>query len=151
MNVRVLKRIPLVKGALKETLRLHPVAVSLQRYIAEDIIIQNYHIPAGTLVQLGLYAMGRDPKVFFRPEQYQPSRWLRTEMHYFRSLGFGFGPRQCLGRRIAEAEMQLFLIHMLENFRVEKQRNVEVQSTFELILLPEKPIILTLKPLQTSR
>ncbi|XP_022610002.1 cholesterol side-chain cleavage enzyme, mitochondrial [Seriola dumerili] len=149
--LEMLKRIPLVKGALKETLRLHPVAVSLQRYIAEDIIIQNYHIPAGTLVQLGLYAMGRDPKVFFRPEQYLPSRWLRTETHYFRSLGFGFGPRQCLGRRIAETEMQLFLIHMLENFRVEKQRYVEVQSTFELILLPEKPIILTLKPLQTSQ
>lgn len=69
--LEMLKRIPLVKGALKETLRLkekkmecftcyslghkhtistprlHPVAVSLQRYIAEDIIIQNYHIPAG--------------------------------------------------------------------------------------------------------
>uniref|UniRef100_A0A4W6DIN9 Cholesterol side-chain cleavage enzyme, mitochondrial n=1 Tax=Lates calcarifer TaxID=8187 RepID=A0A4W6DIN9_LATCA len=150
-TLEMLKRIPLVKGALKETLRLHPVAVSLQRYLAEDIVIQNYHIPAGTLVQLGLYAMGRDPKVFFRPEQYQPSRWLRTETHYFRSLGFGFGPRQCLGRRIAETEMQLFLIHMLENFRVEKQRHVEVQSTFELILLPDKPIILTLKPLKTSR
>ncbi|CAB1446767.1 unnamed protein product [Pleuronectes platessa] len=147
----MLKRIPLVKGALKETLRIHPVAVSLQRYIAEDVILQNYHIPAGTLVQLGLYAMGRDPKVFPRPEQYQPSRWLRTEMHYFRNLSFGFGPRQCLGRRIAETEMQLFLIHMLENFRVEKQRHVDVQSTFELIILPEKPIILTLKPLQTSR
>ncbi|XP_068169889.1 cholesterol side-chain cleavage enzyme, mitochondrial [Antennarius striatus] len=147
----MLKRIPLVKGALKETLRLHPVAVSLQRYIAEDVIIQNYHVPAGTLVQLGLYAMGRDPKVFFRPEQYLPSRWLRTETHYFRSLGFGFGPRQCLGRRIAEAEMQIFLIHMLENFRVEKQRHVEVQSTFELIVLPEKPIILTLKPLDSGR
>ncbi|XP_071752572.2 cholesterol side-chain cleavage enzyme, mitochondrial [Centroberyx gerrardi] len=147
----MLRRIPLVKGALKETLRLHPVAVSLQRYITEDIIIQNYHIPSGTLVQLGLYAMGRDPKVFLRPEQYQPSRWLRTESHYFRSLGFGFGPRQCLGRRIAETEMQLFLIHMLENFRVEKQRHVEVQSTFELILLPEKPIVLTVKPLQSSR
>lgn len=127
--------------------------------------------------------MGRDPKVFFRPEQYQPSRWLRTESQYFKSLGFGFGPRQCLGRRIAEAEMQLFLIHvrcieneapailvicdsfpphvncvhrplclqMLENFRVEKQRHVEVQSTFELILLPEKPIMLTLKPLQAPQ
>ncbi|XP_074532985.1 cholesterol side-chain cleavage enzyme, mitochondrial isoform X2 [Halichoeres trimaculatus] len=149
--LEVLKRIPLVKGALKETLRLHPVAVSLQRYISEDIIIQNYHIPSGTLVQLGLYAMGRDPKVFFHPEQYLPSRWLRTETHYFRSLGFGFGPRQCLGRRIAETEMQIFLIHMLENFRVEKQRHVEVQSTFELILLPEKPIILTLKPLHINR
>ncbi|XP_075996541.1 cholesterol side-chain cleavage enzyme, mitochondrial-like [Genypterus blacodes] len=149
--LEMLKRIPLVKGALKETLRFHPVAVSLQRYITEDIIIQNYHIPSGTLVQLGLYAMGRDPKVFARPEQYQPSRWLRTENHYFKSLGFGFGPRQCLGRRIAETEMQIFLIHMLENFKVEKQRHVEVRSTFELILLPEKPIILTLKPLQSSR
>lgn len=56
--------------------------------------------------------MGRDPKVFVRPEQYQPSRWLRTETQYFKSLGFGFGPRQCLGRRIAEAEMQIFLIHV---------------------------------------
>uniref|UniRef100_A0A8C7ZPA8 Cholesterol side-chain cleavage enzyme, mitochondrial n=1 Tax=Oryzias sinensis TaxID=183150 RepID=A0A8C7ZPA8_9TELE len=148
--MEMLKRVPLIKGAIKETLRLHPVAVSLQRYITEDIVIQNYHIPAGTLVQLGLYAMGRDPKVFFRPEQYQPSRWLRTETHYFRSLGFGFGPRQCLGRRIAETEMQIFLIHMLENFRVEKQRHIEVQSTFELILLPDKPIILTLKPLQAN-
>ncbi|KAM6960618.1 cholesterol side-chain cleavage enzyme, mitochondrial-like [Aplochiton taeniatus] len=146
----MLKNIPMVKGALKETLRLHPIAVSLQRYITEDIVIQNYHIPSGTLVQLGLYAMGRDPRVFPKPEQYLPSRWLRTENNYFRSLGFGFGPRQCLGRRIAETEMQLFLIHMLENFRVEKQRQLEVQSTFELILLPEKPILLTLKPVQSK-
>lgn len=65
-----------------------------------------------TLVQLGLYAMGRDYRIFPRPEQYLPSRWLRNESHYFRSLGFGFGPRQCLGRRIAETEMQLFLIHV---------------------------------------
>uniref|UniRef100_A0A8C6SKY0 Cholesterol side-chain cleavage enzyme, mitochondrial n=1 Tax=Neogobius melanostomus TaxID=47308 RepID=A0A8C6SKY0_9GOBI len=147
----MLKHIPLVKGALKETLRLHPVAVSLQRYVAEDIIIQNYHIPAGTLVQLGLYAMGRDPKVFLRPEQYLPTRWLRTETQYFRSLGFGFGPRQCLGRRIAETEMQIFLIHMLENFKVEKQRHIEAKSVFELILVPDQPIILTLKPLQNSQ
>lgn len=73
--------------------------------------------------------MGRDPKVFFRPEQYQPSRWLRTEMHYFRSLGFGFGPRQCLGRRIAEAEMQLFLIH------VRNTKNEEHSQHFHCILL----------------
>ncbi|KAL4658708.1 cholesterol side-chain cleavage enzyme, mitochondrial isoform X1 [Arapaima gigas] len=145
--LQMLKKVPLVRGAVKETLRLHPVAVSLQRYIKEDIVIQNYHIPAGSLVQLGLYAMGRDHRIFPWPEQYMPSRWLGSEDHYFRSLSFGFGPRQCLGRRIAEAEMQLFLIHMLENFRIEKQRQLEVRSTFELILMPEKPILLTLRPL----
>lgn len=40
---------------------------------------------------------------------------------------------------------------MLENFKVEKLRHVEVQSTFELILLPENPITLTLKPLSGGR
>uniref|UniRef100_A0A8B9JNT0 Cholesterol side-chain cleavage enzyme, mitochondrial n=1 Tax=Astyanax mexicanus TaxID=7994 RepID=A0A8B9JNT0_ASTMX len=150
-TVQMLKMVPLVKGALKETLRLHPVAVSLQRYTSEDIVIQNYHIPSGTLVQLGLYAMGRDHRIFPRPEQYLPSRWLRNESHYFRSLGFGFGPRQCLGRRIAETEMQLFLIHMLENFRIEKERKMEARSKFELILIPDKPIMLTIKPLHSSR
>ncbi|TRY55776.1 hypothetical protein DNTS_025632 [Danionella cerebrum] len=91
--------------------------------------------------------MGRDPEVFAQPEQYRPSRWLGSQSHYFMSLSFGFGPRQCLGRRIAETEMQLFLIHMLENFRFEKQRQLEVKSTFELILLPEKPIMLTIIPI----
>ncbi|XP_029952442.1 cholesterol side-chain cleavage enzyme, mitochondrial isoform X2 [Salarias fasciatus] len=92
--LEILKRIPLVKAALKETLRLHPVAVTVQRYVAEDIVIQNYHIPAG---------------------------------------------------------MQIFLVNMLENFKVEKQRHVEAQSTFELILVPDRPITLTIKPLQASQ
>lgn len=47
--------------------------------------------------------------------------------------------------------VSLVIGQMLENFRVEKQRHVEVQSTFELILLPEKPITLTLKPLSSGR
>ncbi|NP_694485.2 cholesterol side-chain cleavage enzyme, mitochondrial isoform X1 [Danio rerio] len=149
--VQMVKMIPLLKAALKETLRLHPVAMSLPRFITEDTVIQNYHIPAGTLVQLGVYAMGRDHQFFPKPEQYCPSRWISSKRQYFKSLGFGFGPRQCLGRRIAETEMQIFLIHMLENFRIEKQKQIEVRSKFELLLMPEKPIMLTIKPLNASR
>ncbi|KAG2471330.1 cholesterol side-chain cleavage enzyme, mitochondrial [Polypterus senegalus] len=145
--IQMIRSVPLINGAIKETLRLYPVAVSVQRYIANDIVIQNYNIPAGTLVQFGLYAMGRNGSIFPKPEKYNPYRWLRGENHYFKSLSFGFGPRQCLGRRIAETEMQIFLIHILRNFRIEKQRYVDVKSTFELILIPEKPILLTLRPL----
>nr|XP_034959106.1 cholesterol side-chain cleavage enzyme, mitochondrial-like [Zootoca vivipara] len=110
--LKMLKSVPLLKAAIKETLRLHPVAVTLQRYLVQDIILQNYCIPAKTLVQVGLYAMGRDPRFFTKPEQFNPHRWLQADSTYFRGLGFGFGPRQCLGRRIAELEMQLFLIHV---------------------------------------
>ncbi|NXY52719.1 CP11A protein, partial [Callaeas wilsoni] len=65
-----------------------------------------------TLVQVALYAMGRDAEVFPKPEQFRPQRWLEAGPKHFQGLSFGFGPRQCLGRRIAELEMLLFLMHV---------------------------------------
>ncbi|XP_063782524.1 cholesterol side-chain cleavage enzyme, mitochondrial [Pseudophryne corroboree] len=147
----LLKMIPLVKAAIKETLRLHPVAITLQRYTQRDTILRNYMIPRGTLVQVGLYAMGRNPDVFPSPQRFSPERWLGGELTHFRSLGFGFGPRQCIGRRIAEMEMQLFLVHILENFKIEVNRMAEVGTTFNLILFPSKPILLTLRPISPDR
>ncbi|KAM4676107.1 cholesterol side-chain cleavage enzyme, mitochondrial [Discoglossus pictus] len=144
----LLKNIPLVKATVKETLRLHPVAITLQRYTNRDTVIRNYMIPEGTLVQVGLYAMGRNPDIFPSPERFIPERWLGGAATHFRGLGFGFGPRQCVGRRIAEMEMQLFLIHILENFKIEINRMTEVGTTFNLILFPSKPITLTLRPIE---
>lgn len=103
-------------------------------------MLQNYHIPAGvsdlhtptdfpalrylkeaadlalgicsqTLVLLYLYSMGRNPAVFPRPERYMPQRWLERKRS-FQHLAFGFGMRQCLGRRLAEVEMLLLLHHV---------------------------------------
>ncbi|KAM7134017.1 cholesterol side-chain cleavage enzyme, mitochondrial-like [Macrochelys suwanniensis] len=148
--LKMLKGIRLLKAAIKETLRLHPVAVTLQRYTTQEIILQDYFIPAKTLVQVGIYAMGRDPKFFTKPELFDPARWLKMDSTYFKGLGFGFGPRQCLGRRIAELEMQLFLIHMLENFKIETKRGVDIGTKFDLILIPDKPICLTLRALDSQ-
>ncbi|NXI65576.1 CP11A protein, partial [Anseranas semipalmata] len=147
-RVKMLKSIRLLKATIKETLRLHPVAVTLQRYTTQEVILQDYRIPPRTLVQVGLYSMGRDPEVFPKPEQFMPERWLVPGSKHFKGLSFGFGPRQCLGRRIAELEMQLFLMHILENFKIETKRAVEVGTKFDLILIPDKPIYLTLRPLQ---
>ncbi|XP_063268852.1 cholesterol side-chain cleavage enzyme, mitochondrial-like [Prinia subflava] len=145
---RMLRGTRLLRAAIKETLRLHPVAVTLQRYTAHEVILQGYRIPPGTLVQVALFAMGRDPAVFAEPERFRPQRWLCAGPRPFLGLGFGFGPRQCLGRRIAELEMQLFLMHVLENFKVETERGAEIGTKFDLILVPDRPIQLTLRPLE---
>ncbi|NWX38653.1 CP11A protein, partial [Notiomystis cincta] len=68
--------------------------------------------PRQTLCQVSLYAMGRCPEVFPRPERYEPRRWLGSDGTAFKALAFGFGARQCIGRRLAEAEMMLFLAHV---------------------------------------
>ncbi|XP_057245113.1 cholesterol side-chain cleavage enzyme, mitochondrial-like, partial [Malurus melanocephalus] len=82
--------------------------------------------------------------------QFRPQRWLAAGPKPFQGLSFGFGPRQCLGRRIAEIEMQLFLMHILENFKIETMRAVEIGTKFDLILIPDKPIQLTLRPLESQ-
>ncbi|XP_062947924.1 cholesterol side-chain cleavage enzyme, mitochondrial [Cynocephalus volans] len=145
----MLQLVPLLKASIKETLRLHPISVTLQRYLANDIVLQNYMIPAKTLVQVANYALGREPTFFSKPETFDPNRWLEKDKNttHFRNLGFGWGVRQCVGRRIAELEMTLFLIHMLENFRIEIQHLSDVGTTFNLILMPDRPIVFTFWPL----
>ncbi|KAK1338574.1 hypothetical protein QTO34_019228 [Cnephaeus nilssonii] len=133
---------------MSRMLQLHPISVTLQRYLANDLVLQDYMIPAKTLVQVAVYAMGQDATFFLNPGKFDPTRWLgkNKDLIHFRNLGFGWGIRQCVGRRIAELEMTLFLIHILENFRVEIQHLNDVGTTFNLILMPDQPIFFTFRP-----
>ncbi|XP_027010543.2 cytochrome P450 11B, mitochondrial isoform X2 [Tachysurus fulvidraco] len=159
---KALQGAPLLKGTVKETLRLYPVGITVQRYPVRDIVLQNYHIPAGTLVQVCLYPLGRSQDVFQDPLIFDPSRWAVAEAGEgrgrnvtketgsgagFRSLAFGFGARQCVGRRIAENEMQLVLLHILKNFRLSVSSKEELSTKYTLILQPESPPMITFSTL----
>ncbi|XP_063055949.1 cytochrome P450 11B, mitochondrial [Engraulis encrasicolus] len=150
---KALQGAPLLKGTMRETLRLYPVGITVQRHPIRDIILQNFHIPAETLVQVCLYPLGRSSEVFPDPARFDPARWGRGEGEAgagagqevgadggaFRSLAFGFGARQCVGRRIAENEIQLILAHILQNFHLSVTSSDDLNTTYTLILQPEKP------------
>ncbi|XP_063119046.1 cytochrome P450 11B2, mitochondrial isoform X1 [Rattus norvegicus] len=142
---KAMSDLPLLRAALKETLRLYPVGGFLERILNSDLVLQNYHVPAGTLVLLYLYSMGRNPAVFPRPERYMPQRWLERKRS-FQHLAFGFGVRQCLGRRLAEVEMLLLLHHMLKTFQVETLRQEDVQMAYRFVLMPSSSPVLTFRP-----
>ncbi|MGH0119829.1 UNVERIFIED_CONTAM: hypothetical protein FKN15_043262, partial [Acipenser sinensis] len=57
---QALRAAPLLRGTVKEILRLYPVGISVQRYPVKDIVLQNYHIPAG------LQCVLRAPEVLAR-------------------------------------------------------------------------------------
>ncbi|XP_036064761.1 cytochrome P450 11B2, mitochondrial-like [Onychomys torridus] len=44
---RATSDLPLLQAALKETLRLYPVGGFLERVLSSDLVLQNYHDPAG--------------------------------------------------------------------------------------------------------
>uniref|UniRef100_A0A8B9PVN8 steroid 11beta-monooxygenase n=1 Tax=Apteryx owenii TaxID=8824 RepID=A0A8B9PVN8_APTOW len=137
----------LLQAELRPLCRLYPVGITVQRYPTKDVVLHDYRVPAGTLCQVALYAMGRSPEVFSSPERYDPARWLSKDENSFKALAFGFGARQCIGRRLAEAEMMLFLMHVLRNFQIETASKEDIRTVFGFILMPEKPPLLTFRPI----
>ncbi|XP_065051327.1 1,25-dihydroxyvitamin D(3) 24-hydroxylase, mitochondrial-like [Rhopilema esculentum] len=121
---RIIQKMPYLRACIKESARLTPLAFVSTRIFEEDIVLQNYIVPANTPLMISNYAMGRDEKIYPNATTFLPERWLRekedkSEINPFATLPFGFGSRSCLGRRIAEAEMQAFTALLIKRFRVE--------------------------------
>jgi cytochrome P450 len=43
-------QLPLLRGVVKEALRLYPTAPFLTRYLPQDNLIGGYHVPAGVSI-----------------------------------------------------------------------------------------------------
>uniref|UniRef100_A0A4W2C5Y6 steroid 11beta-monooxygenase n=1 Tax=Bos indicus x Bos taurus TaxID=30522 RepID=A0A4W2C5Y6_BOBOX len=146
---RAITELPLLRAALKEDLRLYPVGITVEEQVSSDLVLRNYHIPAGVSEVL-LYSLGRNPTVFARPESYHPQRWLDRQGSgsRFPHLAFGFGVRQCLGRRVAEVEMLLLLHHVLKNFLVETLEQEDIKMVYRFILMPSTLPLFTFRAIQ---
>uniref|UniRef100_A0A673IEM1 Cholesterol side-chain cleavage enzyme, mitochondrial n=1 Tax=Sinocyclocheilus rhinocerous TaxID=307959 RepID=A0A673IEM1_9TELE len=117
--VQMLKMVPLLKGALKETLRLHPVAVSLQRYITEDIVLQNYHIPAGASVNL---------KGGAHEEEMRGHEHCSIRIQFKVSRSMHCIVRVC-NRCIEKTSESLHPYYKCYNFNVKKNKKIHIFST----------------------
>ena len=59
--------------------------------------------------------MFRNESYYVEPDIFKPERWMKgthaesVGKAGFKFLPFGFGPRMCIGRRVAELEMHLLL------------------------------------------
>ena len=79
------------------------------------------------------------------PDQFNPERWIenRGQIHPFSVRPFGHGPRMCIGRRFAELEIQLGIVKLLQNFKIELASNDdkdEVHLVSKMISVPDKPV-----------
>ncbi|OAD58301.1 hypothetical protein WN48_00180 [Eufriesea mexicana] len=148
---RDLLQIPLLKGIIKESLRLYPIAPFISRYLPEDNVIGNYFVPKGELLVLSLYSSGRDTANFSQPNEFLPERWIRTEkgtyqgvVHPHASLPFALGARSCIGRKLAEIQISLALAELVKSFKIDCINKDQVKLILHLISVPSESIKLKL-------
>lgn len=144
---------PLIRGTVRETLRLYPVATFIGRILAKDAILGNYHINKHTLVYVSMYSAGRDEQSFPRANTFEPLRWNRDaltgaleQVKYKQSfIPFALGARNCIGQRIANAQMHTILTKLLMNFELKLLNAHEIEIVMRLIITPSNPIRFAVK------
>ncbi|XP_048455226.1 cytochrome P450 27C1-like, partial [Rhincodon typus] len=102
-------------------------------------------LPPQTQLALCHYTTSHDSDGFEKPGEFQPHRWLRKNdtdrVDNFGAIPFGYGVRSCVGRRIAELEIHLALVQLLQAFEVQLAPNTgTVPAKTQGLLGPGKPI-----------
>ncbi|KAL9463676.1 hypothetical protein AB3S75_001482 [Citrus x aurantiifolia] len=113
--------LPFIDAIVKETMRLHPVAPFLvPRAAREDCNVAGYDIPKGTRVLVSVWAIGRDPSLWEKPNEFYPERFIGKSIdvkgHDFELLPFGAGRRMCPGYSLGLKVIQASLANLLHGF-----------------------------------
>lgn len=103
---------------LKETLRLYPSAVSVNRTATRDVKIGKLDIPAGTQLEIPIVDIHHDIDIWGPgADEFNPSRFAHGRRYHLGAyLPFGMGPSICVGKNLAMVEAKLALAMILQRF-----------------------------------
>ncbi|XP_042866974.1 probable cytochrome P450 49a1 isoform X2 [Penaeus japonicus] len=142
-----LARLSYTKACFKEALRLNKPTAVIMREVVEDTVLRDFLLPKGLHVYLYVRPAGLDEEYFPRASEFLPERWLRHRplgpVNALASLNFGFGRRNCVAQRMAEAELYILLIRILQKYHLRWQYGA-INPTLKFVFLPDKPLRLTM-------
>ncbi|PVD38379.1 hypothetical protein C0Q70_00993 [Pomacea canaliculata] len=139
-------KLKLLEQTIYETLRLYPPVSVITRVASETVTINGLKIEKGTGVMIPICDISRDPEYFPDPLDFKPERFSdsnKGEMNPVSFLPFGFGPRLCVGMRLALLEVKMAAVHVLRKVRCVWTDDLPETMTFRAtggLLHPEKPI-----------
>ncbi len=117
-----LRQLPTLDRVLRECERLHPPAPGGFRGVVAPFEYHGYHVPRGWLAMYSTVYTHAMPELWHDPARFDPDRFAppREEGKLAYSLvGFGGGPRICIGLALAQMEMRVIVCELVRRYRWE--------------------------------
>ncbi|KAM9408881.1 1,25-dihydroxyvitamin D(3) 24-hydroxylase, mitochondrial [Pholidichthys leucotaenia] len=137
-----LKSMPYLKACLKESMRLSPSVPFTSRTLDKDTVLGDYAIPKGTVLMINSHALGSSEEYFDEGKQFKPERWLRenSTVNPFAHVPFGIGKRMCIGRRLAELQLQLAMCWLVRDYEMVATDNEPLDVIHSGLLVPNRDL-----------
>ncbi|XP_052073285.1 cytochrome P450 4F2-like [Mytilus californianus] len=116
-----LQIMPKLTAFVKESMRMIAPVPGVQRQLTSPITIDNVTIPAGVVVDMGIYMLHHHPDVWPDDDVFKPERFLQediTERHPYSFLPFAAGSRNCIGQHFAMDEIKVVLARLVQRYKV---------------------------------
>lgn len=106
------------RAALSETLRVRPIAVSVQRTVVEPFAFEGYRFAPGDKLFFAISATHAMAEHFEDPERYDIDRFIGADPPRYVYNPFGVGHHSCMARGLFEVIALLTVGTMLRRWRL---------------------------------
>lgn len=141
----MISQMPYLDAVIKESMRLYPVAPFIVRKLTTDVTIPGEtgkekdtatSLPASTFACIWIYSLHRNPKLWDRPDEFLPERWIDSELRskdvgqqeYGAYMPFAIGPRNCLGQPLAQVILRILLARIVRKYTVLDPRSEALKT-----------------------
>ncbi|KAK3923757.1 Methyl farnesoate epoxidase [Frankliniella fusca] len=114
-------RLPYLEATMAEVMRTNTIApLAPPHEASEDVEMNGYIIPKGTMFLLSLWGVMHDKKHWGDPEAFRPERFIDSEGKFKKDpwlIPFGMGKRHCVGEGLAMQTAFLFFANLMNRFK----------------------------------
>ncbi|XP_061187622.1 cytochrome P450 3A24-like [Saccostrea echinata] len=104
---------------INETMRMFPVAPRTDRTCVQDTEVNGLKVPKGMKIAIPIWILHHSDKLWKNPEKFDPERFTpenKAKLNPYQFMPFGYGPRICIGKRLALTEIKVAMTKILREF-----------------------------------
>ncbi len=135
-----LQRMKVLGYALSETERMYPPIPNGARGVLADVPFRGHIIPSGAKLFYSIVGSHYLKEVWSEPDKFDPDRFGPPREEDTRTpyalVGFGGGPRTCIGINFAKLEIKALATRLLRHYDLEALPGQDIRQSYDVSVAP---------------